>query len=495
MVIFRIRAMQLLPSYDPNRRATLLFAALSICITLIALWSAQRQLFPLSEIRDWVTWPASEAAVRELLHQVFERPNRFTRAVPLFASRLIGEACGPNLACFNALTFLPLAAGLTGMLWFAARITGSVFVVMVSFVICVVSPPLWDALTWQATFIDRLALLIIAIFLHYSLWLNQSLKFGRLSFAKSISMSLGLLLIVIALMNTKESAWPTLLLLPLMPLLTLQGNTILAALLTDLRRVAGLALPSLLYATWFAWRYLQTGSDAFAQSWHTHAMSGNVWSNLQGYFAISLPRFATLVLFTTVGIAICLAWRANNSRVLARIAFLAIATVASLVVCLKVHGPSQYYVLITWVYMAVLWAVCLREVKEGIVSQEQLSSKQKIIMFAVLLGCTAGALERVSTRIRFDELNTRLTLSRNFTQSIHRAADLYGHNLCFVADPAQPKAYLFLDSVVPNVITRWVIGEQVTDATTCKRVALDAQMKLKLTTPVLADVNPQINKH
>ena len=186
------------------RTARIHDAGLALALSMASLfyWFYLRDLFPLTEWRDWVTWQ-DRIDWNEILRKLFVPEGFPSRHVSLTYSMYLGGMCRDDVRCLNALGLFPLFLTVP-LLYVLARQLGlaSRFAIAAC-LLWLFSVPVVNAAAWQATIHDKLALLLALSALSWTLYaLTRPLKLRWVLYTN------GLLLVLVALAyNCKESAW------------------------------------------------------------------------------------------------------------------------------------------------------------------------------------------------------------------------------------------------------------------------------------------------
>lgn len=268
-------------------------------------------LFPLTEFRDWSPaliegWVGTDAA--GLLWQGFTRQIAYARTLPLAYAAAANGTCGPAPLCLNLAVSLPVALS-AGLFYLLARRLGAhAFLAGIGVVFWLLSAPVAQALTWQATILDRMALLfILASILVY-------LRFTATPLGKTqlVMCNLAVGALTAAALMSKEVAFP------LPAILLLFGLAETGHRAARLRRLSALGLP-LAYGLFVAVTYLRDYMS-IAPAWADHTLGGDIVANAIS-FASSLvpvadrPGKALIVgLLMLAAFGICYGWVVRGPR-------------------------------------------------------------------------------------------------------------------------------------------------------------------------------------
>src|SRR3990172_2911400 len=139
------------------RTARIHDAGLALALSMASLfyWFYLRDLFPLTEWRDWVTWQ-DQIDWNEILRKLFVPEGFPSRRVSLTYSMYLGGMCRDDVRCLNALGLFPLFLTVP-LLYVLARQLGlaSRFAIAAC-LLCLLSVPFVNAAAWQATIHDKL---------------------------------------------------------------------------------------------------------------------------------------------------------------------------------------------------------------------------------------------------------------------------------------------------------------------------------------------------
>jgi hypothetical protein len=475
----------------------------TITLTLVPamlcwLWFTQIELFPLSEIRDWMSWKISLSQSLEIVEEMFARSTRFSRNYPMLLARLIGEACGSSIACSNSLTYFPFALGAILLWWILSLFLRSAFIASFAVLIWLLSAPTVHILSWQATLLDRTALAMMFACVLFVYWYLSIASQKELRVLMLGAAWLGTLSTFVLTLNSKESAWPVLALVILLPVLkrVMQADEVAderLSLKKYLLRFMWLAVPIASYALWFFVRYAMAGNDEFARDWKVHTITGDPLFNATNYaqFVFGERGLLMLALLALNSVVLLLAlcrlrrWERALQAVWWWIGF-----AAGMVMCLFTRMGSGYYLFIPlafFVGFCVTLLVAIVEmyrVKSGVEKVRLFamprSFKWMLFSYSVIIVCLVSSLIKADGRSAF--VAERVVLSRNFIQSIKAAHLQYGPILCFNIPAEQWQGYLFIDSPEPTDVTRWALNYPYRDAKLmgpCKMISLDSKLRLK----------------
>lgn len=304
----------------PRRLLAPLIAALAFALHV--WWFGDQ--FYLMEFRDWLLSPIDAAEVTDLLVECVVRDEPFSRMVGLGAVRVLGTCCidEPWLVNGVLLALTPIAA------WQMLRLAGGMGAFaagVVGVVMWLVSEPVVDALWWQATVIDRLALVFslaaIAMFLAFRR--RPASGAGGLVVA-----NVCITAATVLAFNSKESAWS---LWPMLLALVGTGNV---------RRDARLLVLPAIWSAWYFVRWL--ASDAGGDQ---HVFGGDVWHNYEQHCArltADLPGARWLVPAVVLG-AVAAAVRRADLRALLLVALAGFVGGFVLVAPARLASPYYMY--------------------------------------------------------------------------------------------------------------------------------------------------------
>ncbi len=274
-----------------------LLAVGAIVVGLVILWTQFGGLSPQAEFVDWTYPPRHGTELAHRLWEVFSFDHVYhTRTLSLGWAIASGHACGSSVGCLNAFAFVPVVVAALG-LFAAGRVlglpaSGALTVVAV----LLASEPTFDVMVWQATIHDRMAnaatwITVIVFFL--------AARTARRTWTSVVPWTLGLSVVGLAAMHTKESAWPVLALAATAPLLLASGRR------QRITTTLVFALPVALMLADAITQYLVASEDP-------HVTSGDVGSNLRVLTDYVVPgglAVAAVVLAMALGAAAYVARR------------------------------------------------------------------------------------------------------------------------------------------------------------------------------------------
>ena len=321
----------------PSWASRALTAAPILAAAAFYVWNFA-DLFPLIEYRHWIDNPPQWRSTLQwfldvaLLHQWAPQQSR---GLSFLVVGIFREACGLSIVCHNGMHIALLLAS-AALLAAVLRRWVDPFITAGALVFFLFSAPVLDAAAWQATLLDKCALLFTALLTYYvarsdpaaSTWRDQAI----------------LLTLTVLAINTKEAAWVC---VPSAALLSLLRSG-------DLRRtVLRFALP----CAYFAW---QTGYVLYGfyqlPGELARVTSANPLSNLSKYadylLGASLPVLA-LVLSAALLIAY---WRPTHRKM---IAWAVVSFAGAIVLPLRTATAELFYLLVPMFYLTIALALAV----------------------------------------------------------------------------------------------------------------------------------------
>lgn len=256
----------------------------AVCLFLATLaaasWAAI-DLFPMAEFRDWgFAGPLPADNLSFAIDQIWRgltRQTAFSRGFALsYATAAIGM-CEPDIRCANLPVLLPVALSASLLYLLGRRLGSSRGFALLAAGAWLMSAPVADALSWQATIFDRMALAsTLGALLAYTRFTARTLSVGRLA---GCNLTVGLLTILA--LGSKEIAF------------VLPAGLLLLALVEvghgdrPSRRLLALLLPlgySLFHILSYAGHYREV-----APGWQAHVSSGDPLTNAIYFAGRALP--------------------------------------------------------------------------------------------------------------------------------------------------------------------------------------------------------------
>jgi hypothetical protein len=423
------------------------------CALIPSVWLLHfGQLFPLSEIREWLGWGHQPKYWDEAWRNVVFRNTMFSRDVSMMASYIVGNACGTSIVCVNTLAVLPLCAAAGAMVWLLRRLGATAVMCVVAVIGWVVSVPFLDTMAWQATINDRVG----SFFLYTGLavFVSAARRERRDTYGASLGYASALFVCVVGALNSKESAWP---LLPAMLL-----GLLLLNINRERRRVMVLRLlPSLIYAGWFAFRYFAVSTEIASQSWRTHTMSGSALSNAVEYIKV-LAYWPTLLVIASATIFCAHRFILRDVRPspptspLGRaVLWLLLCTLMLAAMALRTRYSAAYYMLLP---LGLLWCAFALWLSNQWRTERRRQAAVALCI-ALLLGCQLTAFNRPSAQYAW----ARAEKSASFIDAMRQNEASLRANpkvpVCFVLHKTAGNNWMFVNSPLLRDITRWSFGE------------------------------------
>lgn len=315
-------------------------------------------LFPQIEFRTWM-W--ANADLKWFLVGAFTHQGAFSRSSSFLADSVTKSICGISIRCINApgLWMILLASYL--LFWLIVRLTGSTIGAAVAATLWVLSLPVLDGFSWQATMGDRIAVLFGLATVHVALSGMRAVN-RRATFLRVAPANVLILIPAIVTYNAKEISW-----------LVLPSLVLLAIALTDDWRLGAIARrASVLVATaaYSVFRIIDTfvllGESPESQSLDFGGFPAHNANLYVAYLADRLIPDNTshvLLAVTLVGMLIALArYRHAGKEVRAQIQIMAwavLSVLGGLILCLFTPSPGPYLLLLPssflWIALVALW--------------------------------------------------------------------------------------------------------------------------------------------
>jgi hypothetical protein len=318
-------------------------------------WARVIHLFPQVEFIDWLAFPAGRLLRTGVREMVTFSAGSFSRHVSLIYASGVGRVCGVDITCVNTMAFLPIFGGVPAI-YGLARVAGLKAAAATAIVaVWLVSEPMFDVMAWQATLLDRLATFFAPAVL---LLVILAVRHARPGVVPIATRAVGLSVLALVAINTKEAAWILLPMMALAPVL----------LVRDLRQAKlaalTLAAPVAVTAVHIATVMNALASDPVLRE---HVSSGSISHNLPILTRYAVPGgLGVLIGLAVVGLAcVALSVRARRSSpeafALARTAvWMGVGAAASWVIPVRTQYPSPFYMFLPLVVAAIALALSLR---------------------------------------------------------------------------------------------------------------------------------------
>ena len=419
-------------------------------------------LFLLIEYRQWIDnsvgwWPALQWFLDvALLHQ--SAPG-FSRATSLLVAAAFRDTCGVSIACHNGMHIAMILAS-AALLAATLRRWVDPFITAGALVFFLFSVPVLDAVAWQATLLDKCAVLGAGVLTWYAArsdpaaltWRDQAI----------------LLVLTVLVANTKEAAW---ICAPSAALLALVRSG-------DLKRVAlRFALP----AAYLAWHAIYTlvSHTTHSPDEIKRVLSGDPVSNLST-FADYLTGAPLSVLALALAAALLAAAARPASRWLLVWAVLSFA--GAIAIPLRTTAQSPFYLLVPLFYLTILLALAF-----AAAAAPRLVALRSAVAIAGLWLLTV----QVSSLVRrYPYYAARAEMSRNFQTVLAAVRAQLGERrpelVTFQYPAGNHQAYMFVGSTGEHshALARYISppGADERDIAALRRIIRDAEAE-KATAP------------
>lgn len=418
-------------------------------------------LFPLIEYRQWIDnsvdwWSGLQWFLDvALLHR--SAPG-FSRATSLLVAAAFRDTCGVSIACHNGMHIAMILAS-AALLAATLRRWVDPFITAGALVFFLFSVPVLDAVAWQATLLDKCAVLGAGVLTWYAArsdpvaltWRDQAI----------------LLVLTVLVANTKEAAW---ICAPSAALLALVRSG-------DLKRVAlRFALP----AGYLAWHviYILVSHTTHSPDDIKRVLSGDPVSNLSA-FADYLTGAPLPVLALALAAALLAAAR-PASRWLLVWAVLSFA--GAIAIPLRTTAQSPFYLLVPMFYLTILLALAC-----AAAAAPRLVTLRSAVAIAGLCLLTV----QVSSLVRrYSYYAARAEMSRNFQTVLAAVRAQLGERrpelVTFEYPAGNRQAYMFTGSTGEHshALARYISppGADARDIAALRRIIRDVETE-KATAP------------
>jgi hypothetical protein len=318
------------------------------------------RLFPLVEYRQWIV---TNVPFTWVLTNAFDPHSAFHRSLPIWFATWLDAACGGNIVCHNV-AWLAIFCGSALMAAIAmGLISGWRYpaVAMACAALILFSEAALNALSWQATALDKLGALFC------STTLVAYLASFRLSLLLRILLGNSVILVLlVATFNCKEATWVLAPSLVWMGLLVEGKHGIARGIL---RTLSTLAMP-LLYVLYVSVRW---GWHTMQKPFDQHNFGGNIGSNLVRFLcALYNLGPAPVTAMSIVGVFMALVLVAGLVRQGGRAEFLRWSAWSSVSFLLALVPPaateyaavSPFYLLVPGIYLGIFHFVLVSRIIE-----------------------------------------------------------------------------------------------------------------------------------
>lgn len=404
-------------------------------------WARVVHLFPQVEFIDWIAFPAQRLLRTGMQEMVTFSAGSFSRHVSLIYASALGRVCGVNVTCVNTMAFLPIFAGVPAI-YGLARLSGLKAAAATAVVtVWLVSEPMFDVMAWQATLLDRLATFFAPAVL---LLVALAVRHARPGIVPIATRAIGLSVLALVAINTKEAAWILLPMVALAPLL----------LARDLRQAKlaalTLAAPVVVMTVHIVTVMRALDSDPVLRE---HVSSGSVADNLPILTRYAVPGgLAMLIGLTVVGLAcVALAVRARRDApvafAIARTAiWMGVGAGASWIIPLRTQYPSPFYMFLPLVVAALALGLSLRAGMLALSGR----GRPRLVRYGAVAAAVAltAWFAGSATLDRWGHYGDWFRLEASFRGSLDRIAALRRehrqYQIEFYASPAMFSAYRFM---------------------------------------------------
>ena len=419
-------------------------------------------LFLLIEYRHWIDNPPQWRATLEwfldvaLLHQWAALQSR---GLSFLVAGIFREACGLSIVCHNGMHIALLLASAALLAAILRRWTDP-FITAGALVFFLFSAPVLDAAAWQATLLDKCAVLFTALLTYYvarsdpaaSTWRDQAF----------------LLTLTVLATNAKEAAWVC---VPSAAFLSLLRSG-------DLRRtVRRFALP----CAYFAW---QTGYILYGlyqlPGELARVTSADPLSNLSKYADYLLGAQASLpVLGLVLSVALLIAYARPTHRKM--IVWAVVSFVGAIALPLRTATAELFYLLVPMFYLTIVLALAFAAAAPRSIA---LRSAAAIVGLCLLTVQVRGYLRH------YPLYAARIEMSRNFQAVLAAVRARLGERrpelVTFRYPAGNHQTYMFVTSIGEHghALARYIAPPGAGDAEidAVRRIIRDAEAE-KATAP------------
>ena len=421
-------------------------------------------LFPLVEYRHWIDNPDLAGTLLWFFHVTVSHVqfSPSTRTTSHLAVSVFSTTCGQMIPCHNAwqIALLLGAAALAGMT--LLRQTGGRHPVLISAALALFlfSAPMLDAVSWQATVLDKCAALMSALFL----WYVTRHRLGVLPD------QIVLTALTVLTLNTKEAAWAT---LPSAALLALAQRLVETAPSRSLT-LAAIGQVLMRFALPIAYGAIHVGL-VFTHLATTYpgdfarVTSGDITNNLTAY-ARYMAGSSAAAAAVIAAAAVAMWYAPPRSRMM--LGWAAVSLAGALSIPLRTTAQAPFYLLVPLLYFSFLafWiAVAIQDALP-----RRLAALPTFAMAVLLVTRLAELPRQIPYALELAQS------SRNFQQALAQVRDAIiddmPRNITFLA--GQPRAYMFLEPIggYGRALARYILPPGASaDAIEAVRRATDTQ--------------------
>ncbi len=424
---------------------------------LLAFWLEFGKLFPLVEFNFWIVprFPLS-TEIGDRLSDVLTFANVYhTRTIPLFWSSVAGHACGTNVSCVNAVVYLPVVLASVGLFAVARvfRLPASVATAVVA--VFLVSEPNYAVNAWQATQHDRwAALATVACLLAFFF----AARYVRRTWWSLLGWTVGLTILGLAAMNTKEAAWIVLPLAVTTPLLVARDRR------QAINTALVLAIPVIVMAIDAITQYVIADRDP-------HVNGGSIGDNLRTLTTYAVPGGLAVAVVLLVLCAAAAGYvlhercRAPDAVVTLRLAaWLWIAVAIGWAIPIRTQIASAFYMYVPLATAALAVALTLRA--GYLALPRHRTAPYRYAAAAVTAGLCAWFVGGVLTN-RIDQYTQVAQVNTTWRQGLPRIGEIRAQHpndrIAFATPQDIPNAYQFTTSGIATDLFRFTGDQQPVD--------------------------------
>jgi hypothetical protein len=437
----------------PPRVEKIVVAILGIAVAIYfgGLATPLTRMFLLIEYRHWTYDPQLAAFLDFFDPAKIMNSYAYTisgsRSFSLFAATVLGKTCEYNSSCHNAIHLLLVvccaaAAALTVRSltprsgWLPALVTATFFLLSI---------PVFDALQWQATLLDKLASLFSAL----ALLVASRTTLDDRSVLHTIRHNVGLLLLVMIAYNAKEAAF---FLLPaVLGLVFIRASVAGLGTAASIRKTLQLTVAPTLYVA-FHVSLVFINRVFLVPGEFQRVTGGNVGFNIEYYTRYLLNMMGavtplqlglSVLAILVVGAATALKAR----RIPGAIGWLILWSIAgfagSFVIPLRTSATAPFYLLVPLLYLSMLSGFIVG----GWIASAATATGRSI---SVALGMALICLHVWNFRSNIPGFQLSEKLSTNFARTLDAVKQErerhHPRRIIFVRPAELQRAYMFVSS-------------------------------------------------
>lgn len=410
-------------------------------------------LFPLVEYRQWIFGRGIKQIIQYLsLNGFFSIPASyeffsisFSRSYSVVVALILSSVCGSNHFCHNGfqISMIIVAASFASFATWRLSFSRSLMPALTTLVVVLFSVPILDAIAWQATLLDKTAMLMVAV----TLWIVSSVNLALPPPAWRINAVL--LLFFFLAYNAKESSHflaPTILSL-LYFRFRLTGVYIWLSIVKSLRLVIIPVIYSTIHVALVVYDRIFISINEFSR-----VTGGDVCQNLQKYiqYIFNFPNSTFSMVDLSPLMAVVVAFVVLPSIISSRKSpdkppplqiWALFAFLGSMIIPIRTSIAAPFYLLIPMLYFGMMLGLIVDYILVR-VNGIRWRVAIRVLVVLVLFGRVISVFE---TETQYKRL---MNLSDNFWETLDKvrseiAADM-PVRIIFATSPGEARTYMFV---------------------------------------------------